>query len=30
LKIGTNVIIITASDAAGNSSTDTLSVTRRR
>jgi hypothetical protein len=30
LKIGTNTIIITAYDAAGNASTDTLSVTRRR
>ena len=30
LKIGTNVIRVTAYDAAGNSSTDTLSVTRRR
>lgn len=30
LRIGTNVIIITSYDAAGNSSTDSLSVTRRR
>jgi len=30
LKIGTNDLVITAYDAAGNASTDTLSVTRRR
>jgi hypothetical protein len=30
LKIGTNVITVTVYDAAGNSSTDKLSITRRR